>query len=66
MIIYWRIIFKTLGGFVSPGDTILEIVPTGDDLIVEGIIDPKDIAYIKPDQDVRISQQLGQYSKWKN
>ena len=50
-----RINFKTLGGFVSSGDTILEIVPTGDDLIVEGKIDPKEIAYIKPDQDVRIS-----------
>ncbi len=50
-----RINFKTLGGFVSSGDVILEIVPTGDDLIVEGKIDPKDIAYIQPDQDVRIS-----------
>ncbi len=50
-----RINFKTLGGFVSTGDVILEIVPTGDDLIVEGKIDPKDIAYIQPDQNVRIS-----------
>ena len=50
-----RINFSTLGGFVRPGDIILEIVPTGDDLIVEGKIDPKDIAYIQPDQDVRIS-----------
>ena len=33
----------------------MEIVPTGDDLIVEGKIDPKDIAYIQPDQNVRIS-----------
>ena len=40
---------------VSTGDVILEMVPTGDDLIVEGKIDPKDIAYIQPDQDVRIS-----------
>ena len=30
-------------------------MPTGDDLIVEGKIDPKDIAYIQPDQKVRIS-----------
>ena len=47
--------FRTLGGFVRPGDILLEIVPTGDDLIVEGKIDPKDIAYIQPEQDVRIS-----------
>ncbi len=50
-----RINFKTLGGFVTTGDIILELVPTGDDLIVEGKIDPKDIAYIQPDQNVRIS-----------
>ena len=44
-----------MGGFISTGDVILEIVPTGDDLIVEGKIDPKDIAYIQPKQAVRIS-----------
>ena len=50
-----RLNFETIGGFVKPGDIILEIVPTGDDLIVEGKIDPKDIAYIQPKQAVRIS-----------
>ncbi len=50
-----RINFKTIGGYVASGDVILEIVPTGDDLIVQGKIDPKDIAYIQPGQDVRIS-----------
>ena len=50
-----RITFNTIGAFVKPGDTVLEIVPTGDDLIVEGRIDPKDIAYIQPDQKVKIS-----------
>ena len=48
--------FETIGGFVKPGDIVLEIVPTGDDLIVEGKIDPKDIAYIQPKQaEVRLS-----------
>jgi adhesin transport system membrane fusion protein len=50
-----RLNFRTLGGFIQPGDVLLELVPTGDDLIVEGKIDPKDIAYIRPGQDVRIS-----------
>ncbi len=50
-----RINFTTLGGFVRPGDALLEIVPTGDDLIVEAKIDPKDIAYIEPRQKARIS-----------
>jgi adhesin transport system membrane fusion protein len=50
-----RVNFRTIGGFVQPGDVIAELVPIGDDLIVEGNIDPKDIAYINPGQDVRIS-----------
>ena len=50
-----RLNFETIGGFLKPGDVVLEIVPTGDDLIVEGKIDPKDIAYIQPKQAVRIS-----------
>ena len=50
-----RISFKTLGGFVRKGDALLDIVPTGDDLIVEARIDPKDIAYIEPKQEARIS-----------
>lgn len=50
-----RLNFNNTGGFVKPGDVILEIVPTGDELIVEGKIDPKDIAYIRPGQKVKIS-----------
>ena len=50
-----RVNFRTIGGFVKPGDVIAELVPIGDDLIVEGNIDPKDIAYINPGQNVRIS-----------
>lgn len=50
-----RLNFRTLGGFIQPGDVIAEIVPIGDELIVEGKIDPKDIAYIQPGQKVRIS-----------
>ena len=47
--------FETIGGFITPGDVIAEVVPTGDDLVVEGKIDPKDIAYISPGQNGRIS-----------
>jgi adhesin transport system membrane fusion protein len=50
-----RLNFRTLGGFVQPGDVIAELVPIGDELIVEVKIDPKDIAYIQPGQKVRIS-----------
>ena len=40
---------------MSTGDILLEIVPTGSDLIIETRINPKDIADIVIGQDVKIS-----------
>lgn len=37
----------TVGGFVSAGEKIMQIVPTGEKLLVETRIAPKDIAFIK-------------------
>jgi len=37
----------TVGGFVSPGETLMQVVPTGDRLLVEAKVRPSDIAFIK-------------------
>lgn len=37
----------TVGGFVNPGEKIMQIVPVGDKLLVEARVVPKDIAFIK-------------------
>jgi adhesin transport system membrane fusion protein len=37
----------TVGGFVAAGEKIMQIVPSGDKLLIEARIDPKDIAFIK-------------------
>lgn len=37
----------TVGGFVTPGEEIMQVVPTGDRLLVEAKIRPSDIAFIK-------------------
>ncbi len=37
----------TVGGFVSPGEKIMQIVPVGDKLLIEARISPSDIAFIK-------------------
>jgi adhesin transport system membrane fusion protein len=37
----------TVGGFVNAGEKIMQIVPTGDRLLIEARIAPKDIAFIK-------------------
>jgi adhesin transport system membrane fusion protein len=38
---------NTVGGVVAPGEKLMQIVPTGDRLLVEARIKPKDIAFIK-------------------
>lgn len=37
----------TVGGFVNPGDSIMQIVPVDEKLLVEARVSPKDIAFIK-------------------
>ena len=41
-----RLIFPTVGGVVSPGASVAEIVPVGDDLVVEVLLNPKDRAFV--------------------
>ncbi len=41
---------KTLGGVVSPGEAIVDIVPDDDTLLVEAQIRPGDIAFLRPGQ----------------
>ena len=50
-----RINYVTADAYISTGEVLLEIVPTGSDLIVETRVDPKDIAEIVTGQDVKIS-----------
>ena len=46
--------FRTTGGFVNTGDVILELVPTGEALIVEARILPQDISRIRVEDEARI------------
>ena len=41
---------NTIGGVVQPGKEIMDILPTGENLLVEVRIHPKDIAFIYPHQ----------------
>ncbi len=50
-----QINYQTADAYVRTGDILIEIVPTGSELIVETKIDPKDIAEIITGQDVKIS-----------
>ena len=59
-----RLNYVTADAYVSTGDVLLEIVPTGSDLIVETRINPKDIAEIILGQDVKISLTAYDPSKY--
>lgn len=41
---------STLGGIVPPGGVLMEVVPLGDQLLIETRISPRDIAFIHPNQ----------------
>ena len=58
----------TIGGVLAPGDEILQIVPSGDELIVEAKVSPADIAFIRVGQDAAIkfdAYDLGIYGAGK-
>jgi len=45
-----KMYINTVGGVVKPGMKMMDILPTGDSLLVEVKIHPRDIAFIYPDQ----------------
>lgn len=52
----------TVGGVLRPGDEVLQIVPTGDRLVVEAKVPPRDIAFIKVGQTAGIKFDTYDYS----
>ena len=45
-----RMLFNTVGGVITPGSAVVELVPQDDQLIVEAKVSPKDIAFIREGQ----------------
>ena len=45
-----RLLVNTVGGVVSPGKDLIEIVPSEDNLVLEARIQPRDIAFLKISQ----------------
>jgi HlyD family type I secretion membrane fusion protein len=44
----------TTGGVISPGETLMEIVPTGDPLLIEARVNPNDIDVVHPGQEASV------------
>lgn len=49
-----RVLVTTVGGVVQPGETIVEIVPSEDTLLVEARIKPADIGFLRIGQAARV------------
>ncbi|MEO1241783.1 MAG: HlyD family type I secretion periplasmic adaptor subunit [Pseudomonadota bacterium] len=49
-----RVLVSTVGGVVTPGETIVEIVPSEDTLLVEARIKPADIGFLRVGQATRV------------
>jgi adhesin transport system membrane fusion protein len=45
-----RLLANTVGGVITPGKDIVEVVPLDDSLVLEAKIQPRDIAFIRPGQ----------------
>lgn len=54
--------FTTVGAVLRPGDEMLQIVPTDDELIVEAKVPPADIAFIRPGQPASVKFDAYDYS----
>jgi adhesin transport system membrane fusion protein len=49
-----RLLISTVGGVAKAGETIMELVPVQDTLLVTARVKPSDIAFIRPGQDAII------------
>jgi adhesin transport system membrane fusion protein len=45
---------STIGGVVPPNGKLMDIIPLGDQLLIEARISPRDIAFIHPDQNATV------------
>lgn len=57
-----NIAVTTIGGVVRPGDTIMQLLPTSSDLVVEAKVWPVDIAYVKEGQTASVKLDAYDYS----
>ncbi len=49
-----KIALKTIGGVIEPAMKLVEIVPVDDELKVVARVSPEEIAFLRPDQDVKV------------
>jgi len=56
--------FNTIGGVIGPGEPILEIVPTGDKLVIEAKLNPTDRGYVTIGQAALVKISTYDYARY--
>ena len=59
-----RILLTTIGGVAQGGETLIEIVPLDDTLLVEAYVRPSDIAFLYPGQPVKVKITAYDFSRY--
>ncbi len=49
-----RVLVSTVGGIIRPGEPVVEIVPSDQSLLIEALVSPKDIAFVRMAQASRV------------
>ena len=57
-----RVLVNTVGGVAKPGDVLIELVPADDKLVVEAMINPRDIGFVQAGQVARVKLTAYDYS----
>ncbi len=57
-----KIYISTVGGVVKPGESIMDIVPLDDTLLVEARVKPQDVAFLRPGQEVMVKVSAYDFS----
>ena len=57
-----KIHVTTVGGVIKPGETIMEVVPIEDDLVIEARFSPSDIGFLVPGQEAVVRITAYDYS----
>ena len=52
----------TIGGVIRPGEEVMQIVPSEDDLLIQAKVSPADIAFLKIGQEVRVKIDAYDYT----
>jgi adhesin transport system membrane fusion protein len=56
--------YNTIGGVIKPGDTVMEIVPTKDRLVIEAKLNPIDRGYVEAGQKALVKVSTYDYARY--